>query len=89
LFIFGQLTFSSVAQAEDNATNKGWFSTFTDNVSQTWSAPEHYDLYVPAITWHARFAYDKEKTDKYNERPWGLVLVSHAGMRKETGTASI
>lgn len=36
-----------------------------------WTAPEHYDLYVPAITWHARFAYDKEKTDKYNERPWG------------------
>ncbi|ELJ8292398.1 lipid IV(A) palmitoyltransferase PagP [Enterobacter roggenkampii] len=71
LFIFGQLTFSSVAQAEDNATDKGWFSTFTDNVSQTWTAPEHYDLYVPAITWHARFAYDKEKTDKYNERPWG------------------
>jgi palmitoyl transferase len=24
-----------------------------------------------ATTWHARFAYDKEKTDKYNERPWG------------------
>ena len=24
-----------------------------------------------AITWHARFAYDKEKTDEYNERPWG------------------
>ena len=71
LFIFGQLTFCSVAQAEGNATDKGWFSTFTDNVSQTWTAPEHYDLYVPAITWHARFAYDKEKTDKYNERPWG------------------
>ena len=30
-----------------------------------------YDLYIPAITWHARFAYDKEKTDRYNERPWG------------------
>lgn len=71
LFIFAQLTFSSVALAEENATDKGWFSTFTDKVSQTWSAPEHYDLYVPAITWHARFAYDKEKTDKYNERPWG------------------
>lgn len=21
---------------------------------------------------HARFAYDKEKTDRYNERPWGV-----------------
>jgi palmitoyl transferase len=37
LFIFGQLTFSSVAQAEGNATDKGWFSTFTDNVAQTWT----------------------------------------------------
>lgn len=35
LFIFGQLMFSSVVQAEDNATDKGWFTTFKDNVSQT------------------------------------------------------
>lgn len=82
LFIFAQLTLSSVAQAEENATDKGWFSTFTDNVSQTWNAPEHYDLYVPAITWHARFAYDKEKTDKYNERPWGGRFWSVALGRK-------
>jgi palmitoyl transferase len=47
--------------AEESATDKGWFSTFTDNVAQTWKEPEHYDLYIPAITWHARFAYDKEK----------------------------
>lgn len=40
-------------------------------IAQTWQQPEHYDLYIPAITWHARFAYDKEKTDRYNERPWG------------------
>ena len=66
-FIFIQLAFTSQAAAED----KGWFATFKDNVSETWQQPEHYDLYVPAITWHARFAYDKEKTDRYNERPWG------------------
>lgn len=71
LFIFGQLTLSSVAQADDSAAGKGWLSTFGDNVAQTWKEPEHYELYIPAITWHARFAYDKEKTDKYNERPWG------------------
>lgn len=88
LFIIGQLTFSSVAQAENNATDKGWFSTFTDNVSQTWSAPEHYDLYVPAITWHARFAYDKEKTINTTSVPGERVLVSRAGMIKETGMAS-
>ncbi|EAM7071031.1 lipid IV(A) palmitoyltransferase PagP [Salmonella enterica] len=55
-----------------SAADKGWFNTFTDNVAETWRQPEHYDLYVPAITWHARFAYDKEKTDRYNERPWGV-----------------
>lgn len=55
-----------------SAADKGGFNTFTDNVAETWRQPEHYDLYVPAITWHARFAYDKEKTDRYNERPWGV-----------------
>lgn len=55
-----------------SAADKGWFNTFTDNVAETWRQPEHYDLYVPAITWHAHFAYDKEKTDRYNERPWGV-----------------
>ncbi|HGF6045285.1 TPA: lipid IV(A) palmitoyltransferase PagP, partial [Enterobacter hormaechei] len=47
LIIFGQLTIASVAHAEDSATDKGWFTTFTDNVAQTWSEPEHYDLYIP------------------------------------------
>ena len=47
--------------ADSNTADKGWFTTFTDNVAQTWNEPEHYDLYIPAITWHARFAYDKEK----------------------------
>ena len=47
-----------------------WHS-FRDNVSQTWNEPQTVDLYVPAITWHNRWTYDKEKTDRYNERPWG------------------
>lgn len=71
LFIIGQLSFASDVNADSNTADKGWFTTFTDNVAQTWNEPEHYDLYIPAITWHARFAYDKEKTDRYNERPWG------------------
>ncbi|EPD2797822.1 lipid IV(A) palmitoyltransferase PagP, partial [Salmonella enterica subsp. enterica serovar Typhimurium] len=37
-----------------SAADKGGFNTFTDNVAETWRQPEHYDLYVPAITWHAR-----------------------------------
>lgn len=61
LFIIGQLSFASAVNADSNTADKGWFTTFTDNVAQTWNEPEHYDLYIPAITWHARFAYDKEK----------------------------
>ncbi|MBA8274508.1 lipid IV(A) palmitoyltransferase PagP [Escherichia fergusonii] len=52
-------------------SHSGWWQTLGNNVAETWQQPEHYDLYIPAITWHARFAYDKEKTDRYNERPWG------------------
>lgn len=28
-------------------------------------------IYIFLPSRHARFAYDKEKTDRYNERPWG------------------
>nr|WP_237391207.1 lipid IV(A) palmitoyltransferase PagP [Cedecea sulfonylureivorans] len=75
LIILIGLLFSVATAPYSSAAEQGFFSKnwqiFSDNVSQTWNAPEHYDLYVPAITWHARFAYDKEKTDLYNERPWG------------------
>jgi len=59
-----------------NATQKesiipGIWSDFTDKVSTTWNAPQAQDLYLPVITWHNRLTYDKEKTDRYNERPWG------------------
>lgn len=49
---------------------EGW-DALTDNLSQTWHDPQGVDLYIPAITWHNRWTYDKEKTDRYNERPWG------------------
>ncbi|HKS34270.1 MAG TPA: lipid IV(A) palmitoyltransferase PagP, partial [Enterobacteriaceae bacterium] len=42
LLISGTLTLSATA------ADKGWFSTLTDNVAETWNAPQHYDLYVPA-----------------------------------------
>ncbi len=62
-------------------------TTFRENIAQTWQQPEHYDLYIPAITWHARFAYDKEKTDRYNERPWGGGFGLSRWDEKETGMA--
>lgn len=40
-------------------------------VRQTWASKE-YDLYAPLYTWHNRLMYDKSKTKKYNETPWGL-----------------
>lgn len=70
-FIFAQLAFSTVAAAKDVPPLRAWVKTIHKDMIETWEAPQHYDLYVPAITWHARFAYDKEKTDRYNERPWG------------------
>ncbi len=78
---------SGNASASFSSTLSEGYHTLSNNVAQTWNEPEHYDLYVPAITWHARFAYDKEKTDKYNERPWEQVSASRAGMRKGTGMA--
>ncbi len=31
-------------------------TTFRENIAQTWQQPEHYDLYIPAITWHGLYA---------------------------------
>lgn len=58
---------SNVAHAED----PGWWGRFTGNVAETWNNSPNKELYLPAITWHNRWTYDKEKTDEYNERPWG------------------
>ncbi|SQC38387.1 antimicrobial peptide resistance and lipid A acylation PagP [Klebsiella pneumoniae] len=52
---------SGNASASFSSTLSEGYHTLSNNVAQTWNEPEHYDLYVPAITWHARFAYDKEK----------------------------
>ncbi|AGB79154.1 Antimicrobial peptide resistance and lipid A acylation protein PagP [Enterobacteriaceae bacterium strain FGI 57] len=69
--IAAQLCILPAANASFTESVRNGFSTLNDNIAQTWDEPQHYDLYIPAITWHARFAYDKEKTDRYNERPWG------------------
>ncbi|WP_431221786.1 lipid IV(A) palmitoyltransferase PagP [Serratia sp. L9] len=49
----------------------GWWNAFTTDVAKTWNEPQNYDLYVPFLSWHNRLMYDKEKTDEYNEMPWG------------------
>ncbi|MDE8753766.1 lipid IV(A) palmitoyltransferase PagP [Pectobacterium polaris] len=60
--------------ANDSASDKqdeSWWQRSKNNLSTTWNSPQSHDIYIPTITWHNRWTYDKEKTDKYNERPWG------------------
>lgn len=45
-FVFSQFTCASQVYAEE----KRMFDTFKDNVVETWQQPQHYDLYIPAIT---------------------------------------
>jgi palmitoyl transferase len=41
------------------------------NVKDTWNSSQ-YDLYIPSITYHSRFTYDRELVNYYNENPWGI-----------------
>ncbi|WP_409160858.1 lipid IV(A) palmitoyltransferase PagP [Pectobacterium sp. B2J-2] len=64
----------TAVDSNDVASDKqseSWWQRSKNNLSTTWSSPQSHDIYIPAITWHNRWTYDKEKTDKYNERPWG------------------
>lgn len=61
---------SELAPENDNQNETFWQKS-KRNINQTWNSST-YDLYIPANTWHNRYTYDKEKTDKYNERPWGI-----------------
>ncbi|EIZ2962892.1 lipid IV(A) palmitoyltransferase PagP, partial [Shigella flexneri] len=45
-FVFIQLI--SVGKVFANADER--MTTFRENIAQTWQQPEHYDLYIPAIT---------------------------------------
>ncbi len=69
LLIAASIGLSSPALAEEKSV--GLWDKFTNNVSTTWDS-DKYELYIPAFTWHNRFTYDKEKTDSYNEQPWGI-----------------
>ncbi len=61
-------------------------TTFRENIAQPGNSL-NIMIYIPAITWHARFAYDKEKTDRYNERPWGGGFGLSRWDEKGTGMA--
>lgn len=61
----------NASEKETTSSETGFWQRAKTNLSTTWNSPQSYDLYVPAITWHNRWAYDKEKAESYNERPWG------------------
>lgn len=66
-------TLTDIAYAEKNAKGAAKQSTWDyikEQVSTTW-ASDQYELYVPLHTWHNRLLYDRKKTKKYNENPWG------------------
>ncbi|POE19842.1 phospholipid:lipid A palmitoyltransferase [Pectobacterium odoriferum] len=65
---------ATAAGSNDSVSDKqdeSWWQRSKNNLSTTWNSPQSHDIYIPMITWHNRWTYDKEKTDKYNERPWG------------------
>lgn len=69
----GLLFFASRAYSQthlnDNAAN--WRGKIVSDITLTWTDYDSHDIYLPFISWHNRFMYDKEKTDRYNEMPWG------------------
>ncbi|MBE5223299.1 lipid IV(A) palmitoyltransferase PagP [Pectobacterium sp. A113-S21-F16] len=59
------------SESASDKQDESWWQRSKNNLSTTWNLPQSHDIYIPAITWHNRWTYDKEKTDRYNERPWG------------------
>ena len=60
-------------EAPARPATSGFWQRSWDNVETTWRS-DRYELYLPAITWHNRAFYDRDKIDEYNEHPWGLGL---------------
>lgn len=64
----------SVGFSATTNSSSNWWTTFTDNLQQTWTQPSDVDLYLPVFTWHNRWTYNKDKANSYNEQPWGAGL---------------
>lgn len=59
---------ASMANKKENLWGK-----FKRNMSETWHQGD-YNYYLPVLTWHNRFTYDREKINRYNETPWGFGM---------------
>lgn len=66
----------------DESAPARWYERPFQRVETTWreGTPE---LYLPLHTTHLRFAYSRDKIEKYNESPWGIGLGK--GMYAEDG----
>ncbi len=83
LIFFCQMLFPvNLPAMEVPGSLKSQTSALSGNVHGTWYNPQHVDLYVPVITWHARFAYDTRKLEHYNEHPWGAGIGKSRRDRK-------
>ncbi|MEJ8678786.1 lipid IV(A) palmitoyltransferase PagP [Plesiomonas shigelloides] len=69
LLLLSTTSVQATSSATPTEQNRHWWDTFTHNIVQTWEEPQHYDLYLPFLSWHNRWLYDE--TDHYNEMPWG------------------
>jgi palmitoyl transferase len=55
--------------SQDN--NEGLWSSFKNNITETWKAPQNQDLFLPVLTRHNRHTHSKKQIEGYNEHPWG------------------
>ena len=62
-----------VQETPASSAAPGFWQRSWNNVETTWRS-DRYELYIPAVTWHNRAFYDRDKIDEYNEQPWGLGL---------------
>jgi palmitoyl transferase len=65
------LPIAAAAPAHAQETDKGWYDTARDNLTQTWDQGTH-ELLIPTYTWHLPFAYSREKVKTYQNYPYGL-----------------
>lgn len=60
---------TQVSTEQDN--NGGLWSSFKNNIAETWNEPQQQDLFIPVLTRHNRHTHSKKQIDGYNEHPWG------------------
>ncbi len=71
VFLFSGLVYAE-GELISQSKNEPTLMDKVGNHFRTILCKGEWALLVPINTWHNRAMYDKEKTDGYNERPWGI-----------------